>query len=1577
MKYSYLTKKLFLPTLFLLFSLQGFSTPTDANKEIEANAELIEDIPNEDSCMASIIINELDADTAGTDTMEFVELYDGGVGNSALDGMVLVFYNGSNNLSYAAYDLDGQTTNADGYFVIGNAAVPNVSIVIPSNGLQNGADAVGLYMGDATDFPNGSAVTTTDLIDALVYDTNDSDDPELLVLLNAGQVQVNEGGAGDKDGHSSQRIPNGSGGERNTSTYAQLAPTPGEANGDPVTVIINEVDADTAGTDTMEFVELYDGGVGNFALDGMVLVFYNGSNNLSYAAYDLDGQTTNANGYFVIGNAAVPNVSIVIPSNGLQNGADAVGLYTGDATDFPNGSAVTTTDLIDAMVYDTNDSDDPELLVLLNPGEPQVNEDGAGDKDGHSSQRIPNGSGGERNTSTYTQLVPTPGEENVEPVVAPDFLINELDADTAGTDTMEFVELFDGGVGNSALDGLVLVFYNGSNNLSYAAYDLDGQTTSAEGYFVIGNAAVPNVSIVFSSNGLQNGADAVGLYTGDATDFPNGSAVTTTDLIDALVYDTNDSDDPDLLVLLNPGEPQVNEGGAGDKDTHSLQRFTNGSGGARNTSTYVQAIPTPGASNTNATDPVTLIINEVDADTAGTDTMEFVELFDGGTGNTSLSGFVLVLYNGNGDTSYNALDLDGFTTNAEGYFVIGNVDVPNVGLVIPSNGLQNGADAVALYAGNATDFPSGTAVTTAGLIDALVYDTNDADDAGLLVLLNAGQAQINEGELGNKDGDSSQRIPNGSGGARNTATYTQAAPTPGTENGAIIPPPDPISILDARNTTAGELVTISGVLTVSDQFSGSAYIQDNTAGIAIFDELVHGDGIFTIGDSITVTGTRSVFNDQVQISPVTSVENNGAPNEAIEPLTITLSELANHPAKLVRILDPAFPTPGDILFGNSNYILSDLSGTGELRIDNDVAEIVGLGQPESCDEIVGVVGRFFEIYQLLPRMGTDMSCAGPYVSPTLPIDVPNDKTLDIVTWNIEWFGDESNSPAAGDPMSDTIQKEAVKSVILELDADIYTVQEIADDVLFEQMVNELPGYDYVLSTAVSRPNDPGVKQKIGFIYNTSTVSPVSTKILLESIHPLYNGGDDSALVGYPSTTDRFYASGRLPFLMTADITVGGETEQYNIVALHARANGSSQAQNRYDMRKYDVEVLKDSLDANYPSVNLILLGDYNDDVDETVADVATTITTYEEYSDDTINYNIVSRALSDDGFRSFVFRENMIDHISVTDELNDNYIDESVRVHYEFYDNQYTNTISDHFPVSARFQLKQFELLGTSSTNVSCNGGTDGTATISVSGGIAPYTYDWNDGQTTATAVGLAAGEYFVTVTDALGAEFVELFLIEEPDPIEMMTSENTTVYMGYEPASCTTLEVIAVIGGTAPYTYEWNTGDTTTTLEVCPEETTTYTVTVTDANGCTSMANIEVEVIDVSCGNNPNWPKVEVCHNGHTICIPAWAVQYHLNHGATLGSCENSNEVFITRLRVNPNPFSENIHVRLRSNKETIANLAVYDFYGNKVFESQEQLESGQNHFNYNLGYLDFGIYFLKVIVDGDVKRTRLLLKL
>ncbi|MEM8945051.1 MAG: lamin tail domain-containing protein [Planctomycetota bacterium] len=176
---------------------------------------------------------------------------------------------------------------------------------------------------------------------------------------------------------------------------------------------------------------------------------------------------------------------------------------------------------------------------------------------------------------------------------APVIVINELDADTLGNDQLEFVELYDGGVGNVSLSGKTLVFFNGSSDTAYATFDLTGQSTDANGFLLLGNAAVPDVDVVFNDALLQNGADAVALYEGS---FPVGASVTTANLLDAIVYDTNDGDDAGLLVLLEPGQPQINEDENGNKDFDSLSRVPDG-GPTRRTDGYALQLPTPGALN--------------------------------------------------------------------------------------------------------------------------------------------------------------------------------------------------------------------------------------------------------------------------------------------------------------------------------------------------------------------------------------------------------------------------------------------------------------------------------------------------------------------------------------------------------------------------------------------------------------------------------------------------------------------------------------------------------------------------------------------------------------------------------------------------------------------------------------------------------------------------------------------------------------------------------------------------------------------------------------------------------------------
>jgi predicted extracellular nuclease len=278
-------------------------------------------------------------------------------------------------------------------------------------------------------------------------------------------------------------------------TYSTTAAEP--------SLLINEVDADQAGTDSAEFVELYDGGVGNTDLSGHVLVLFNGSNDASYLAFDLDGQSTNGSGYFVLcGNAATTDncdLDVSPDANLIQNGADAVALLIGDAADFPVDTPVTTTNLVDAIVYDTDDGDDAGLLVLLNAGQPQANEGGAGNKDSHSNQRCPNGSGGPRNTSSYAQFLPTPGEDNLceDPVVVTLLKIHEIQG--SGTVSPE--------VGNLvAIEGIVIGDFqdgasgvNGDLNGFFVQEedaDADADANTSEGIFVFdGNSPATDVAI--------------------------------------------------------------------------------------------------------------------------------------------------------------------------------------------------------------------------------------------------------------------------------------------------------------------------------------------------------------------------------------------------------------------------------------------------------------------------------------------------------------------------------------------------------------------------------------------------------------------------------------------------------------------------------------------------------------------------------------------------------------------------------------------------------------------------------------------------------------------------------------------------------------------------------------------------------------------------------------------------------------------------------------------------------------------------------------------------------------------------
>ena len=173
---------------------------------------------------SQLFINEIDSDTDSVDQLEFIEIKSESP-NFSLDGYIIVLFNGSSNgsdSSYLAIDLNGFQTDLNGLFLIGNNNVsPSAQIIVPNNSIQNGADAVAIYQAPLSDFPNSTLATTTNLVDALVYDTSDSDDENLMQLLGV-NIQINENENGNKDFESIQRSNNGS--------YFVDTPTPREVN---------------------------------------------------------------------------------------------------------------------------------------------------------------------------------------------------------------------------------------------------------------------------------------------------------------------------------------------------------------------------------------------------------------------------------------------------------------------------------------------------------------------------------------------------------------------------------------------------------------------------------------------------------------------------------------------------------------------------------------------------------------------------------------------------------------------------------------------------------------------------------------------------------------------------------------------------------------------------------------------------------------------------------------------------------------------------------------------------------------------------------------------------------------------------------------------------------------------------------------------------------------------------------------------------------------------------------------------------------------------------------------------------
>jgi autotransporter-associated beta strand protein len=205
------------------------------------------------------------------------------------------------------------------------------------------------------------------------------------------------------------------------------------------------------------------------------------------------------------------------------------------------------------------------------------------------------------------------------------------------------------------------------------------------------------------------------------------------------------------------------------------------------------------------------------------------------------------------------------------------------------------------------------------------------------------------------------------------------------------------------------------------------------------------------------------------------------------------------------------------------------------------------------------------------------------------------------------------------------------------------------------------------------------------------------------------------------------------------------------------------------------------------------------------------------------------------------------------------------------------------------------------------------------------------------------------------------------------------TIYLGYGPTSLTV--AASITGGTAPYTYSWNTGATASSINV--NESATYVVTATDVKGCATTASIVINVLDVRCGNNND--KVTICHNNNKICVASSAVQEHLNHGDKLGECSSGYRtvagviepvITVAQLGVYPNPSAGRFIVNFAGFKPGRAVMIVMDANGKQLLQRSVVLLANKQVEQVDLGKCATGLYFLRILTNGETQTEKLIIK-
>ena len=283
--------------------------------------------------------------------------------------------------------------------------------------------------------------------------------------------------------------------------------------------------------------------------------------------------------------------------------------------------------------------------------------------------------------------------------------------------------------------------------------------------------------------------------------------------------------------------------------------------------------------------------------------------------------------------------------------------------------------------------------------------------------------------------------------------------------------------------------------------------------------------------------------------------------------------------------------------------------------------------------------------------------------------------LTVGHWNIEWFGSAGLGPpnsSSDGGTSDDLQIAHARDIIRDAGVNVWGLVEMVDATDFATLKSQLPGYSGFLANDVSHvPGGSswygGGEQKPGILYDSSVTFQGAELIL---------------------TTDADEFGGRPPLRVNFTIRVRGVTEPLVVIVLHMKALDDEVS---YGRRRQAALVLKNYLDTQLPSVRVLVVGDWNDDVDRSITrgDGGTYLASpFEPFVLDPTRHTFITRPLSLNGEATTTEYPEAIDHTLASNELAVDYVAGSVRVlRADAWIPNYARMVSDHYPVISRYNL--------------------------------------------------------------------------------------------------------------------------------------------------------------------------------------------------------------------------------------------------------------------------------------------------